>query len=135
MPATTPRLLAARCAGERRERVVEHARDIRPPPPRTSHPCPFLPPSPPHRTTQAPTSLADRLREAWRSMAGYGGGFSHAHEQADEEAEAEAGGWSWLTGRLHHRRHPVEGQHEYSYEQLAAELAKVRWGVRVGCGG
>lgn len=66
-------------------------------------------------------------------MAGYGGGFSHAHEQADEEAEAEAGGWSWLTGRLHHRRHPAEGQHEYSYEQLAAELAKVRW-VREGCG-
>jgi hypothetical protein len=71
------------------------------------------------------------MREAWRSMAGYGGGFSHAHEQADEEAEEESGGgrWARLLGRHPHHprhRHAAEGHAEYSYEQLATELAKVR---------
>lgn len=58
-------------------------------------------------------SLADRLSAAWRSMPGASRLFTSEHAAAEEEARHEGA------------RYAVGGK-EYTYDELASELAKVR---------
>jgi hypothetical protein len=60
-------------------------------------------------------SLADRLSAAWRSMPASSRLFTSEHAAAEEEARHESGG----------ERYAVGGK-EYTYGELASELAKVR---------
>lgn len=73
---------------------------------------PYQPPAMSDRMGEGFSDLQQRLRHTWDAMKPYS--FTSEHAAAEEEASAEKGETYSIGGR------------DYSYSELATELAKVR---------